>query len=205
MRPPGHFSIQHRSRITPDRYRENCLPVVILSTSNRSSAKTGFPVNLTTAALQLGKVPKCDFSGRWQNLNQPLNPEEAYRAFRALKFESRPSVVENSVLCSRPRAGYPKIFCRSVSLSLDTAQKPYYCGSKNSHQRRLATTALLGLAPARSTRASAANHGKSISACPRDDLGVVVFSRGKPNLATVIGPRNCESALSRVRSVRPLD
>src|ERR1700721_1500071 len=33
-------------------------------------------------------------------------------------------------------------------------------------------TALLGFAPARSTRASAANHRKSISACRRDDLGV---------------------------------
>jgi hypothetical protein len=39
-------------------------------------------------------------------------------------------------------------------------------------QRRLATTALLGLAPARSARASAANHRESISACRRDDLGV---------------------------------
>jgi hypothetical protein len=38
-------------------------------------------------------------------------------------------------------------------------------------QRRLATTALLGLAPARSTRASAANHRESVSACRRDDLG----------------------------------
>ncbi len=36
-------------------------------------------------------------------------------------------------------------------------------------QRRLATTALLGLAPARSTRASAANHREIISACRHDD------------------------------------
>jgi hypothetical protein len=33
----------------------------------------------------------------------------------------------------------------------------------------------------------------------------VVFSQGKPHLAIFIGPRNCESALTRVRSVRPLD
>jgi hypothetical protein len=39
-------------------------------------------------------------------------------------------------------------------------------------QRRLAMTALPGLAPARSTRASAANHRESISACRRDDFGV---------------------------------
>src|ERR1700683_2070979 len=39
----------------------------------------------------------------------------------------------------------------------------------STRQRRLAATALLGLAPARSTRASAANHRKSISACRPDD------------------------------------
>jgi hypothetical protein len=39
----------------------------------------------------------------------------------------------------------------------------------STRQRRLATTALLGLAPARSTRASAANHPESISACRPDD------------------------------------
>jgi hypothetical protein len=33
-------------------------------------------------------------------------------------------------------------------------------------------TALYGLAPARSARASAANHREIISACQRDDLGV---------------------------------
>lgn len=57
-------------------------------------------------------------------------------------------------------------------LALDRSQKPYYCESKNPHVRAVLTTALLGLAPARSTLASAANHGKSISACRRDDLGV---------------------------------
>jgi hypothetical protein len=50
-------------------------------------------------------------------------------------------------------------------------------------QRRLATTALLGLAPVRSARASAANHRESISARPHDDLGVangkVTTERGK--------------------------
>ena len=39
-------------------------------------------------------------------------------------------------------------------------------------QRRLATTALLDLASARSARACAANHRESISARPHDDLGV---------------------------------
>jgi hypothetical protein len=38
-------------------------------------------------------------------------------------------------------------------------------------QRRLAMTALPGLAPAHSARASAANHREFISACRRDDLG----------------------------------
>ena len=41
-----------------------------------------------------------------------------------------------------------------IFLALDKAQKPYYFGIKNSHQRCL-TTALLGFAPALSTRASA--------------------------------------------------
>ena len=53
--------------------------------------------------------------------------------------------------------------------NLDAAQKSYYCGNKNPHVSAVFTTALLGLAPARSTRASAANHRKSISACRRDD------------------------------------
>jgi hypothetical protein len=56
--------------------------------------------------------------------------------------------------------------------ALDKAQKPYYCVSKNPHVSAVFTTALLGSAPARSTRASAANHRESISACRRDDLGV---------------------------------
>jgi hypothetical protein len=37
------------------------------------------------------------------------------------------------------------------------------------YQRRLATTVLPVLAPARSTRASAANHRESINACQNDD------------------------------------
>jgi hypothetical protein len=45
-----------------------------------------------------------------------------------------------------------------IFLALDKAQKPYYFGSKNSHQRCLTTAALLGLAPALSTRASAAQY-----------------------------------------------
>jgi hypothetical protein len=60
-----------------------------------------------------------------------------------------------------------------IFLSLDTAQKPHYCVSKlSTRQRRLATTALLGLAPASPTRATAANRRKSISARRRDDFGV---------------------------------
>jgi hypothetical protein len=47
-------------------------------------------------------------------------------------------------------------------LALDKVQKPYYCRSKNPRQRCLSTTALLGLAPALSTRASAA-HPQNIS------------------------------------------
>jgi hypothetical protein len=39
-------------------------------------------------------------------------------------------------------------------------------------QGRLAKTALLGLAPLRSARASAANHRENISACQHDGLGV---------------------------------
>jgi hypothetical protein len=47
-----------------------------------------------------------------------------------------------------------------IFLALDTAQKPYYFGSKNSHVSALFTTALLGLAPVRSTRATAAQPPK---------------------------------------------
>ncbi len=60
-------------------------------------------------------------------------------------------------------------------LALDKVQKPYYCGIKNPNQRCHTTTVLLGLAPALSTRASAA-HSQNISV-----------------------------RVSRVRSVRPLD
>ena len=45
---------------------------------------------------------------------------------------------------------------RMFFLALDAAQKPYYCGIKNPHVSALFTTALLGLAPVRSTRATAA-------------------------------------------------
>ncbi len=58
---------------------------------------------------------------------------------------------------------------KKSSLALDAAPKPYHSGSKNPHASAVFTTVLLGLAPARSTRASAANHRKSISACPHDD------------------------------------
>jgi hypothetical protein len=69
----------------------------------------------------------------------------------------------NSALPWLPKKSYPPI---------DTVQKPYYCESRNKRRRRLATTALPGLAPVRSTRASAATHRESISPCRHADLGV---------------------------------
>jgi hypothetical protein len=53
------------------------------------------------------------------------------------------------------------IFSRSVSL--DTAPKPYYFGSKNPLVSAVFTTALLDLASVRSTRATAANHRQLIA------------------------------------------
>ena len=41
-------------------------------------------------------------------------------------------------------------------LALDKVRKPYYVGCKNPHVGALFTTALLGLAPVRFTRATAA-------------------------------------------------
>ena len=65
------------------------------------------------------------------------------------------------------RACYPKFF-----FALDAAQENRTTvGNKNPRLRAVFTTALLGLAPASSTRASAVNHRKSISASRRDDLG----------------------------------
>jgi hypothetical protein len=59
---------------------------------------------------------------------------------------------------------------KKASPALDTAQKPYYCVSKYPHVGAvLLATALLGHAPARSTRASAANRRDNISAYWRDD------------------------------------
>ena len=43
-----------------------------------------------------------------------------------------------------------------IFLALDTAQEPYYVGSNNLYVSALFTKALLGLAPVRSTRATAA-------------------------------------------------
>jgi hypothetical protein len=54
---------------------------------------------------------------------------------------------------------------------LKTPKNPYYYGSKNPHVSAALTTALFGPAPARSTRAFAANRRKSISACRHDDSG----------------------------------
>jgi hypothetical protein len=75
-------------------------------------------------------------------------------------------------------------------------------GVRSKPRRRLATTALLGLASVRSARASAANHRESIS-----DIEVTDYARPQH----FCGPqgRACgEQKLSpanRVRSVRPLD
>jgi hypothetical protein len=69
----------------------------------------------------------------------------------------------NSALPWLPKKSYPPI---------DAVQKPYYGESRNKRRRRLATTALPGLAPVRSTRASAATHRESISPCRHADLGV---------------------------------
>ena len=64
--------------------------------------------------------------------------------------------------------GYRKGF-----LPLDTSQEPYYCGSKYPpFSAVLPRRPCFGLASARSTRASAANHRESINACQRCDLGV---------------------------------
>jgi len=82
-------------------------------------------------------------------------------------------VVTTSVITSlrddelTERATLPKLFFSA----LDTAQNPYYFESKNPPVRAVFTTALLGLALVRSTRASAASHRQLISARRRDELG----------------------------------
>jgi hypothetical protein len=50
----------------------------------------------------------------------------------------------------------PAVITKEIFFPLDAVQKPYDCESKFKRQRRLATTTLLGLAPVRSARASAA-------------------------------------------------
>ena len=47
-----------------------------------------------------------------------------------------------------------------IFIALDKVRKPYYVGSKNPYVSPLFTTALLGLAPVRSTRATAAQTSK---------------------------------------------
>jgi hypothetical protein len=68
------------------------------------------------------------------------------------------------------RAWLPKI--PSPARSGHGLQTVLLCEQVSTRRRRFTTTALLGFAPARSTRASAANHRESISDCPRDNLGV---------------------------------
>jgi hypothetical protein len=64
-----------------------------------------------------------------------------------------------------------------IFIALDKVRKPYYVGSKNPHVGAFFTTALLGLAPVRSTRATAAQTPKSMSAC-RSDESVIAYSDG---------------------------
>jgi hypothetical protein len=61
-----------------------------------------------------------------------------------------------SLPCAILSKGTPLWLPKLFFLAVDTAQKPYYFGSKNPHVSALFTTALLGLAPVRSTRATAA-------------------------------------------------
>jgi hypothetical protein len=86
-------------------------------------------------------------------------------------------------------------------LSLSTPSKNRTTvGLVSKLQRRLATTALLGLAPVRSTRASAANHREGISACRHDDLGV---ANGKVTIEVTdyaCPLRSCGHATSRIRT-----
>jgi hypothetical protein len=73
----------------------------------------------------------------------------------AMRKKQRPAMVTKEILypsCAR---------CKNRTI----------VGVRSIRQRRLTTTALLGFAPARSTRASAAAAG-NISACQHDDLGV---------------------------------
>src|ERR1700677_4879316 len=61
--------------------------------------------------------------------------------------------------------------CIGKDSPLCPVQKPYYCGDKIQTSGLSATRTLLGLAPVLSTRASAAHHRESISACQPANLG----------------------------------
>src|ERR1700722_20122837 len=73
---------------------------------------------------------------------------------------------------------------------MDTAPKPYYFGGRNPHVSAVFTTALLGLASVRPTRATAANHPQLISACRRDELGVA-NSNVTPEVTDHVCPQHC--------------
>ena len=104
-----------------------------------------------------------------------------------------------------------------LSLSLSTPPKNRTTVGLSSKRRgRLAMTALLGVAPVRSARASAANHWESISACRPDDLGVAngkvtfeVTDYAYPQHSCALARARLRRAeinpMSRVRPVRPLD
>jgi hypothetical protein len=84
------------------------------------------------------------------------------------------------------RHGYQNNFL--PSLPLDTAQKPYYSGSKYPHVSTvLPRRPCLALHRRALPVQTAANHRESISACRRDDLGVAndhvtPSSNNKPTL-----------------------
>jgi hypothetical protein len=99
----------------------------------------------------------------------------------------------------------PKLFF----LALDTAQKPYYVGSRNLYVSALFTKVLLGLVPVPSTRATAAQPPESISLCwcGESKIANTNGDRRSDGSSLSVGFLRPARALAetRVRSVRPLD
>jgi hypothetical protein len=145
----------------------NLTPSLPLDRRGQGSQSTEFENCCVASMWYTGKsgdlIPIHHQEILWQDGPHP-EAEATARADEPVK-RARPGANATNGLVTERRHGYQN--------NLDTAKKPYYCVSKHPHiSAGLATTALLGLAPARSTRASAANHRESISACWRDDLGV---------------------------------
>jgi hypothetical protein len=65
----------------------------------------------------------------------------------------------------------PAMVTKKSSYPLDAAPKPYYCESKIRRRSRLATTALLGLAPVRSARALPPTTQETSAHARLDDSG----------------------------------